>query len=311
MCRGGAYKMTPRTLAMLVTSAALCTTRAACNLGVIVCSGQKIRMDGRSNEGDPDIPPITRKISRRPDSRTEASGVNDAIRPAPPMKRMKEGDWQCVSCGNVNFAKRTRCNKCGDLKPKVQANPAETAEPAPTSPVTGDVNSGDPGARGTGPAAGLFKKGDWTCTSCGNVNWARRDRCNLCIALKPSLQKDADAKRTGKAGGHFDLQDPADRLDYDSDDEEFDEFGRKKRRKASSRSVQPLPNNTTESTISQPTIKLVFPPAPISESDTDDEDPRGRGRRSRSPQQGDRWKGAYHNKRNQQTQNLTGGRHPI
>lgn len=27
---------------------------------------------------------------------------------------------------------------------------------------------------------GLFNKDDWQCAMCGNVNWARRDTCNIC-----------------------------------------------------------------------------------------------------------------------------------
>jgi hypothetical protein len=30
----------------------------------------------------------------------------------------REGDWICLSCSTVNFAKRTRCNKCGAIKNK-------------------------------------------------------------------------------------------------------------------------------------------------------------------------------------------------
>jgi hypothetical protein len=41
--------------------------------------------------------------------------------------------------------------------------------------------------------------------SCGNINWARRDKCNVCNAIKPSYTQ---SPRTGRAGGHYDLQDP-------------------------------------------------------------------------------------------------------
>lgn len=37
-----------------------------------------------------------------------------------------------------------------------------------------------------GPA-GLFQKGDWTCTVCGNINWERRTTCNKCQNPKPNL----------------------------------------------------------------------------------------------------------------------------
>ena len=34
---------------------------------------------------------------------------------------------------------------------------------------------------------GLFKKGDWTCNACGNVNWERRQTCNKCQNTKPNI----------------------------------------------------------------------------------------------------------------------------
>ncbi|PFH37540.1 ran binding protein [Besnoitia besnoiti] len=140
-------------------------------------------------------------------------GAQGAAAPPPPHlvggRVRKEGDWQCEdpACGNINFSKRTRCNRCGKNKPK-------TGDPLKDIPNLG------------GPP-GLFKQGDWPCTHCGNVNWARRNTCNICSAPKPSTH---DEPRTGRGGGHFDLQDPADRRRHDSDDEDFDEFGRRKRK---------------------------------------------------------------------------------
>jgi hypothetical protein len=29
----------------------------------------------------------------------------------------RKGDWDCAECGNMNFAKRTRCNKCSAPRP--------------------------------------------------------------------------------------------------------------------------------------------------------------------------------------------------
>jgi len=29
-----------------------------------------------------------------------------------------EGEWECPSCGNINWPKRTQCNQCGIKKPE-------------------------------------------------------------------------------------------------------------------------------------------------------------------------------------------------
>ncbi|BAM40685.1 Ran binding protein [Theileria orientalis strain Shintoku] len=113
----------------------------------------------------------------------------------------KEGDWICPdsSCGNINFSKRTKCNICGTLRPREQPS----------------------------KAPGTQKQGDWTCNKCGNLNWARRTHCNICNTVK-STQEPED--RLGRGGGYFDLDDPRDRKEHHSDDEEYDEFGRKKKK---------------------------------------------------------------------------------
>lgn len=56
----------------------------------------------------------------------------------------------------------------------------------------GGTGRGKPGGRGGGEKdfrgpEGLFKKGDWTCNACGNVNWERRSTCNKCNNAKPNV----------------------------------------------------------------------------------------------------------------------------
>ena len=50
----------------------------------------------------------------------------------------------------------------------------------------------------TSLCAGMFKEGDWTCSGCGNTNWARRNTCNMCNTPKPGT---VDTNREGHAGG--------------------------------------------------------------------------------------------------------------
>lgn len=45
---------------------------------------------------------------------------------------------------------------------------------------------------------GLFKADDWMCSGCGNMNWARRDRCNMCNTAKPGT---VDTNREGLVSG--------------------------------------------------------------------------------------------------------------
>lgn len=73
----------------------------------------------------------------------------------------------------------------------------------------------------------LFKAGDWQCTKCGNVNWENRKVCNVC-----GLPKEVDqGERKGAGGGFYERQDPADRVEHSSDDDDiYDAFGRKKKK---------------------------------------------------------------------------------
>ncbi|CEO95164.1 RNA recognition motif containing protein [Plasmodiophora brassicae] len=95
------------------------------------------------------------------------------------------GEWDCPSCGNMNFAKRNECFRCHASRP--------AQRPGPASPSV-QRQGGD----------------DWTCIGCGNLNWARRNECNRCSAQKPTGTVE---RRTGRGGGYNDRQDsePSDR----------------------------------------------------------------------------------------------------
>jgi len=125
-----------------------------------------------------------------------------------------EGDWPCPdpSCGNVNFARRTSCNRCGVDKPMDKRGPK------------GGIKIGSNAAE---KSKGLFSADDWQCGKCGNVNWARRSTCNVCNGPQFTVEEE----RTGLGGGF----DERGTVEYktpprESSDDEFDDLGRRKKK---------------------------------------------------------------------------------
>ncbi|XP_071693137.1 transcription initiation factor TFIID subunit 15-like isoform X2 [Rutidosis leptorrhynchoides] len=145
----------------------------------------------------------------------------------------QDGDWMCpnTSCTNVNFAFRGVCNRCGSARP------------------TGASGGGGGGGRGRGrgcPDAGggrggvggptgLFGPNDWSCPMCGNINWAKRLKCNICNTNKPGTTE--GGVRGGRAGGYKELDEEEleetkrRRREAEEDDGEmYDEFGNLKKK---------------------------------------------------------------------------------
>eukprot|EP00930_Biecheleria_cincta_P042629 TRINITY_DN29325_c0_g1_i1.p1 TRINITY_DN29325_c0_g1~~TRINITY_DN29325_c0_g1_i1.p1 ORF type:complete len:517 (-),score=101.91 TRINITY_DN29325_c0_g1_i1:158-1675(-) len=68
----------------------------------------------------------------------------------------REGDWDCLECGAMNFANRDICFKCqADPKQREQQESRQEKD---------------------------RREGDWDCLECGAMNFAHRDTCFKCKA---------------------------------------------------------------------------------------------------------------------------------
>ncbi|XP_064476456.1 zinc finger Ran-binding domain-containing protein 2-like isoform X3 [Ornithodoros turicata] len=126
--------------------------------------------------------------------------------------RMNDGDWVCPDpqCANVNFARRTSCNRCG--KDKIEL---------PSKRKLGH----EIGKAAAEKSRGLFSADDWQCGRCGNVNWARRSTCNMCNAPKFGEVEE----RTGLGGGYNEREN-VEYIEREESDGEYDDFGRRKKK---------------------------------------------------------------------------------
>ncbi|XP_065853477.1 transcription initiation factor TFIID subunit 15 isoform X2 [Euphorbia lathyris] len=146
----------------------------------------------------------------------------------------QEGDWLCpnTSCSNVNFAFRGVCNRCGSARPSGASGGSGGA--GGRGRGRSSQSSGGPGRSAAG-TTGLFGPNDWPCPMCGNINWAKRTKCNICNTNKPGHNE--GGVRGGRGGGYKELDEEEleetkrRRKEIEEDDGElYDEFGNLKKK---------------------------------------------------------------------------------
>ncbi|CAE7525985.1 unnamed protein product [Symbiodinium natans] len=83
----------------------------------------------------------------------------------------KEGDWHCSQCGDHQFARNATCRKCG--------------APRDGGGRGGRMMQAVPPPAARGGCGGDYKQGDWTCSDCGDHQFARNASCRKCGAPRP------------------------------------------------------------------------------------------------------------------------------
>ncbi|EEE69405.1 hypothetical protein OsJ_28765 [Oryza sativa Japonica Group] len=148
----------------------------------------------------------------------------------------QDGDWLCpnTSCGNVNFAFRGVCNRCGAARPAGVSGSGAGGGGRGRGRGSDDAKGGSRAAAVGGPP-GLFGPNDWSCPMCGNINWAKRMKCNICNTTKPGHNE--GGVRGGRGGGYKELDEEEleevkrRRKEAEEDDGEmYDEFGNLKKK---------------------------------------------------------------------------------
>ena len=109
-----------------------------------------------------------------------ASTANPAVPRGPRPIEGQDGNWKCGVCAEINFASRTECHRCKSPYATAALNTGGFgAGFGGTSMPMGNAKFGGAPIEGVG--------GNWRCTTCANVNFAKREHCNRCQASRPPI----------------------------------------------------------------------------------------------------------------------------
>jgi len=99
----------------------------------------------------------------------------------------RNGDWNC-SCGEMNFASRINCRKCGIAKNMINSSVSTSNIVQNPISTRSTYNNNIVPSMNTLPTSSVStnviqKSGDWYCP-CGEMNFASRDNCRRCNRSK-------------------------------------------------------------------------------------------------------------------------------
>eukprot|EP01126_Amoeba_proteus_P051950 TRINITY_DN623_c0_g1_i4.p1 TRINITY_DN623_c0_g1~~TRINITY_DN623_c0_g1_i4.p1 ORF type:complete len:192 (+),score=19.88 TRINITY_DN623_c0_g1_i4:376-951(+) len=125
-------------------------------------------------------------------------GLTTSMAAPPSSVNQRPGDWMCT-CGELVFASREACRRCGTTK---------TSLGLPSSSGVNGAGGMITGA-GYGGQTPTMQPGDWMC-SCGELVFGSRPACRRCGTAKPP-----------SAGGGYPQMRPGDWICKDCGDLQF------------------------------------------------------------------------------------------
>ena len=110
----------------------------------------------------------------------------------------KPGDWNCKACGDLQFARNTKCRPwlesvgiegrtgCfGRLCPPLRCRRCGAPKPSQE-----ELDAAPPAQVKMAPNGRPMRPGDWLCPNCGDHNFARNPQCRKCGRETKMSQKD-------------------------------------------------------------------------------------------------------------------------